>query len=219
MFVATSSFSSLLEYLTNPEALLLAMGPWVLVAVCLIVFIESGVLFPVLPGDSLIFTAGLLHTQLGLSLSILIISITLCALLGNIVGYILGKKYGRRFFKDDARFLKTEHLGQAEKFFIKYGGRSLVLARFVPFVRTFIPIAAGIANYNIKSFTKWNLIGAILWGAGLTFLGSLLGNISFVRQNIEVLAIIIVFVSIIPMIVEIVINKRKAKNKDNNSDN
>ncbi|WP_232525724.1 DedA family protein [Actinomyces sp. zg-332] len=211
MFTATSSFSSIWEYLTNPEALLLAMGPWVLVAVSLIVFIESGVLFPVLPGDSLIFTAGLLHIQLGIGLPTLIVSITVCALLGNIVGYILGKKYGRRFFKDDARFLKTEYLGQAEQFFIKYGGRSLVLARFVPFVRTFIPIAAGIANYNIKNFTKWNLVGALLWGAGLTYLGSLLGNISFVRQNIEILAIIIVFVSIIPMIVEIVINKRKSK--------
>lgn len=205
------SISSLWEYLTNPEALLLAMGPWVLVAVALIVFIESGVLFPVLPGDSLIFTAGLLHAQLGLNLPILIITITICALLGNQVGYFLGKKYGRRFFKEDARFLKTQYLKDAEDFFIKYGGRSLVLARFVPFVRTFIPIAAGMAHYNFKQFLKWNLVGALLWGAGLTYLGSLLGNISFVREHIEVLAIIIVFVSILPMIIEIVLNKRKAK--------
>lgn len=207
--------SDLLKYLTDPEALLLAMGPWVLLAVALIVFIESGVLFPVLPGDSLIFTAGLLHFQLGIELPTLVTVIVICALAGNLVGYILGKRYGRRFFTDDARFLKTEHLAQAEDFFNKYGGRSLVLARFVPFVRTFIPIAAGIANYNFKQFMKWNLIGALLWGAGLTYLGSLLGNISYVRENIEILAIIIVVVSLIPMFVEIILNKRKAKKAEN----
>ena len=205
------TISSLWEYLTNPEALLLALGPWVLVAVALIVFIESGVFFPLLPGDSLIFTAGLLHTQLGIKLPVLIITIVTCALLGNQVGYFLGKKYGRQFFKDDARILKTEHLVNAEEFFKKYGGHSLVLARFVPFVRTFIPLAAGIAHYDVKEFIKWNLVGALLWGAGLTYLGSLLGNITFVRENIEVLAIIIVFVSLLPMFIEIIINKHKAK--------
>lgn len=203
--------SSILQYLTDPEALLLALGPWVLAAVALIVFIESGVFFPLLPGDSLVFTAGLLHIQLGINIYILIGTIVFCALLGNQIGYFIGKKYGRRFFKDDARILKTEHLVSAEKFFIKYGGRSLVLARFVPFVRTFIPLVAGIANYNFKQFVKWNFVGALAWGGGLSFLGSTLGSISFIRNNIEILAIIIVFASLLPMIIEIIINKYKNK--------
>lgn len=202
---------SILDYLTDPEKLLLALGPWVLVAVALIVFIESGVFFPVLPGDSLIFTAGLLHTQLGLDLFDLIVVIVVCAILGNQVGYVVGKKYGRKLFKDDARILKTQYLTDAENFFNRYGGRSLVLARFVPFVRTFIPVAAGIANYNHRAFIQWNTLGALLWGAGLTFLGSLLGDVPFIRNNIEVIAIIIVFVSVIPMIVEISLNYFKKR--------
>lgn len=208
---AVTWWETILEWFHDPESLLLAMGPWVLVGVALIVFIESGVLFPVLPGDSLVFSAGLLHSQLGLSLWVLVATITVCAVAGSQVGYWLGNRFGRRWFKPDARVLKTEYLVQAENFFDRYGGRSLVIGRFVPFVRTFVPIAAGIAGYERKRFTAWNLLGALLWGAGLTLLGAALGGISFIHDNLSAIILVIIAVSLLPMVVEVIIQRRKSR--------
>ncbi|MCS4485037.1 DedA family protein [Gleimia sp. 6138-11-ORH1] len=204
-------FSTLLEWFKNPETLLLALGKWVLLGVALIVFIESGVLFPVLPGDSLVFSAGLLHSQLGLNLWVLILTIVACAMAGSQVGYWIGEKFGRKLFSDDARFLKNEHLVKSENFFAHYGGRSLVMGRFVPFVRTFVPIAAGIAGYNRTKFALWNLVGALLWGGGLTLIGSALGGIPFIHDNLSAIIFLIVFVSVLPMFVEYFLHKRRAK--------
>ncbi|MDO5719594.1 MAG: DedA family protein [Actinomycetaceae bacterium] len=187
------------------------MGPWVLLGVAAIVFIESGVLFPVLPGDSLVFSAGLLHSQLGLSLWVLVLTITICALAGSQVGYWIGARFGRKLFRDDARILKTEYLVQSENFFNRYGGRSLVIGRFVPFVRTFVPIAAGIARYNRTRFILWNLVGALLWGSGLTLLGAALGGVTFIHDNLTVIILLIVFVSILPMVFEFIMHKVRAR--------
>ncbi|MDO5721993.1 MAG: VTT domain-containing protein [Actinomycetaceae bacterium] len=200
----------LIEWFKNPEELLLALGRWVLAGVALIVFIESGVLFPVLPGDSLVFSAGLLHSQLGLSLWVLVLTITVCALAGSQVGYWLGKRFGRGLFSPEARVLKTEYLVQAEDFFTRYGGRSLVIGRFVPFVRTFVPIAAGIAGYRHGRFLLWNLVGALLWGTGLTLLGAALGGVAFIHDNLTMIILIIVAVSLLPMVVEFVLHRRRA---------
>lgn len=127
-----SWLQTMLGWLHDPEALLTAMGPWVLWGTMLIVLVESGLLFPFLPGDSLLFTAGLLHTQLGLNLFTLVGLIFVAAFIGAQVGYWLGARFGRRLFTDDARVLKTEHLEKAEQYFAKYGGRSLVIGRFIP---------------------------------------------------------------------------------------
>lgn len=208
---AVTWWQTLLEWFHDPESLLLAMGPWVLAGVALIVFIESGVLFPVLPGDSLVFSAGLLHSQLGLSLWVLVVTIALCAVAGSQVGYWLGNRFGRRWFKPDARVLKTEYLIQAENFFARYGGRSLVIGRFVPFVRTFVPIAAGIAGYERKRFSGWNLLGALLWGAGLTLLGAALGGVAFIHDNLSAIILVIIAVSLLPMVVEFLIQRRKSR--------
>ena len=132
-FVAASDpsmLSTVIEWFKNPESLLVAMGPWVLSGTMLIVLIESGVLFPVLPGESLLFTAGLLHDRLGLHLPTLIAMVVVAAFLGAQIGYFLGAKWGRRFFKPDARILKTAHLEKAEHYFTNYGGRSLVIGTF-----------------------------------------------------------------------------------------
>lgn len=206
-----SWLETLIGWFKDPESLLLAMGPWVLLGVATIVFIESGVLFPVLPGDSLVFSAGLLHTQLGLSLWVLVLTITICAIGGSQVGYWIGKRFGRGLFSPDARVLKTEYLVQSENFFARYGGRSLVIGRFVPFVRTFVPIAAGIAGYNRTRFTLWNLVGALLWGTGLTLLGAALGGVAFIHDNLTAIILLIVFVSILPMIFEFVLHKIRAR--------
>ena len=210
---APSWLETVIEWFKDPETLLVAMGPWVLAGVALIVFIESGVLFPVLPGDSLVFSAGLLHSQLGLSLFVLVATITVCAVAGSQVGYYIGHHWGRRLFKDNARVLKTEYLVQAENFFVRYGGRSLVIGRFVPFVRTFVPIAAGIARYNHMRFTLWNLLGALLWGTGLTLVGAALGGVAFIHDNLTVIIFVIIFVSLLPMVFEYVLHRIRSKNE------
>lgn len=206
-----SWWETAIGWFKDPTDLLIAMGPWVLVGVALIVFIESGVLFPVLPGDSLIFAAGLLHVSLGLNMWVLIGTILIAAFLGAQVGYWIGRKWGRGLFKDDARFLKTEYLHQAEAFFDRFGGRSLVLGRFIPFVRTFIPVAAGIAEFPYGRFLVFNTLGALLWGGGITWLGASLGNVAFIRDNLSVIVILIVIASVIPMGIEWYVQRRRAR--------
>ena len=208
ILVNASGPDTFINWFKDPESLLVAMGPWVLWGTMLIVLIESGVLFPVLPGESLLFTAGLLHDRLGLHLPTLIIMVVVAAFIGAQIGYFLGAKWGRKLFKPDARVLKTEHLEKAEYYFRDYGGRSLVIGRFIPFVRTFIPLAAGIARYPYSKFLLFNTLGALLWGAGFIIVGSLLGNVPFVHDNLTLILGVIILVSVLPVILEIIGKKR-----------
>ena len=208
ILVNASGLDTFINWFKDPESLLVAMGPWVLWGTMLIVLIESGVLFPVLPGESLLFTAGLLHDRLGLHLPTLIIMVVVAAFIGAQIGYFLGAKWGRKLFKPDARVLKTEHLEKAEHYFRDYGGRSLVIGRFIPFVRTFIPLAAGIARYPYSKFLLFNTLGALLWGAGFIIVGSLLGNVPFVHDNLTLILGVIILVSVLPVILESMGQKR-----------
>lgn len=206
---APSALDTFIGWFKDPESLLEAMGPWVLWGTLLIVLIESGVLFPVLPGESLLFTAGLLHDKLGLNLPALVLGTVAAAFVGAQIGYFLGAKWGRRFFKPDARILKTAHLEKAEHYFTNYGGRSLVIGRFIPFVRTFIPLAAGIARYPYTRFVFFNTLGALLWGAGFLVVGALLGNVPFIHDNLSVILAVIIVVSVLPVVIEVVGKRRK----------
>ncbi len=206
---APSALDTFIGWFKDPESLLEAMGPWVLWGTLLIVLIESGVLFPVLPGESLLFTAGLLHDKLDLPLPALILGTVAAAFVGAQIGYFLGAKWGRRFFKPDARILKTAHLEKAEHYFTNYGGRSLVIGRFIPFVRTFIPLAAGIARYPYTKFVFFNTLGALLWGAGFLVVGALLGNVPFIHDNLSVILAVIIVVSVLPVVIEVVGKRRK----------
>ncbi len=206
-----SWWHTVVGWFKDPSDLLISMGPWVLLGVAAIVFVESGVLFPLLPGDSLIFTAGLLHTQLGISMWVLILVILVTAFAGAQIGYWIGRRFGRGLFKPDARILKTEYLTQAETFFAKYGGRALVIGRFIPFVRTFVPLAAGIAGFNYWRFTLFNTLGALIWGGGVTWLGAALGGVDFIHDNLSVIIILIVFVSVLPMVFEWVLHRRRQR--------
>lgn len=196
-----------LHYLTNSEELLNTLlenlGGWMLAVVALIIFIESGVLFPVLPGDALIFTLGIIHLRIP-NIPIWLTFITLfgAAILGNNVGYWLGSKYGRGLFKPEAKFLTIENREKAEEFFAKHGGKALLMARFVPFVRTFVPIVCGITQYRYKSFLFCNILGAMLWIGILLFAGVFLGTIPFIAKNIEIIATIVVLVSLLPIFIE-----------------
>ncbi|WP_026927652.1 DedA family protein [Granulicoccus phenolivorans] len=190
--------------LFDPVTLLNGWGPWALLGIALMVFIESGVLFPFLPGDSLLFTAGLLHQPLNLTLPVLILVAAVAAILGDQVGYFLGIKFGRKLFKPDARFLKTAYLEKAERFFAKYGGVSLVLARFVPLVRTYVPLVAGMARYRYPRFLLWNIIGGTAWATVMIVAGSLLGGVPFVRDHVDLIAVAIVALSLIPVAFSII---------------
>ncbi|MEW2318138.1 DedA family protein [Streptomyces bauhiniae] len=196
----------------DPNYLLDTYSIWGLL---LIVFAESGLLIGFfLPGDSLLFTAGLLITsgQLDFPLWGAIALICLAAILGDQAGYMFGKKVGPSLFnRPDSRLFKQENVVKAHEFFEKYGPKSLVLARFVPIVRTFTPIIAGVSGMRYRSFLTFNVIGGVLWGAGVTLLGSWLGNIGIVKDNIEAMLILIVLISVIPIAIEFL--RARGKNK------
>ncbi|WP_373297095.1 DedA family protein [Streptomyces brasiliensis] len=196
----------------DPNYLLDTYGIWGLL---LVVFAESGLLIGFfLPGDSLLFTCGLLITshQLDFPLWGAIALICLAAVLGDQAGYMFGKKVGPSLFnRPDSRLFKQENVTKAHEFFEKYGPKSLILARFVPVVRTFTPIIAGVSGMRYRSFLVFNVIGGVLWGAGVTLLGSWLGNIDFVTKNIEAILILIVLVSVVPIAIEFLRARSKAK--------
>ena len=208
-----------IDYLTDPNlllnTLLAQLGGWMVAAVALIVFIESGVLFPVLPGDSMIFALGILHNRIpGVPEWLTFLVLFVAAICGNLVGYWLGRKYGRRLFKDDARYLSTENMHKSEEFFRRYGGVALLLARFVPFVRTFVPIIAGIGKQHYRTFLIWNMLGAALWIGVFMIAGVLLGDIPAVANNVEIIAIAIVGISVLPMVVSYFKARSKKKTAD-----
>lgn len=184
--------------LLDPAQLLSGLGPATLAVVALIAFIESGLLFPFLPGDSLLFAAGLLHQQLHLTLPVLIGVVVLAAVAGDQVGCMPGRKFGRRWFKDDAQILKTTHLAGSEGFFAKRGAWAIVLARFLLVVPTFAPLVAGVARYNYKKFTLWNIAGAPGSAVSIVMPGTWLGHYNIVAKNIDIIAVELVPVSVLP---------------------
>ncbi|NYV76377.1 VTT domain-containing protein [Streptomyces sp. UH6] len=197
----------------DPDYLLNTFG---IVGLLLIVFAESGLFFGFfLPGDSLLFTTGMLITSDTLKFPLwgAIALICVAAIVGDQVGYMFGKKVGPSLFsRPDSRFFKQENVTKAHEFFEKHGPKSLVLARFVPIVRTFTPIIAGVSGMRYRSFLIFNVLGGILWGAGVTLLGSWLGRIAFVEENIETILILIVLISVLPIVFEL-LKARASKGK------
>ncbi|MBT2506860.1 VTT domain-containing protein [Streptomyces sp. ISL-98] len=196
----------------DPDYLLEQFG---LIGLLVIVFAESGLLIGFfLPGDSLLFTTGLLVTTgaLDTPLWLVCLLVVLAAIIGDQVGYLFGRKVGPALFKrPDSRLFKQENVEKAHDFFEKYGPKSLVLARFVPIVRTFTPIIAGVSRMNYRSFITFNVIGGVLWGAGVTLLGASLGKIDFVHKNIEAILILIVLISVVPIAIEYLRARSKSK--------
>jgi membrane-associated protein len=172
-----------------------------------IVFAESGLFFGFfLPGDSLLFTAGFLASQGVFSLPVLVVICVTAAITGDAVGYAFGFRFGRRLFeRPDSRWFNRKHLVAAEAFYEKHGGKAIVLARFVPIVRTFVPIAAGVAGMKYSRFSMFNVLGGILWGFGLTTAGYVLGNtIPDVDKYLIPVVMGIVIISALPSIIHIV---------------
>ncbi|HET6504327.1 MAG TPA: VTT domain-containing protein [Amycolatopsis sp.] len=206
----TTTTLALMPNWFNPEYLLTQFGAYVIIGLCLVIFIESSV-FPVLPGDSLLFTAGLFVAQgsIHAPLWLVCLVVSVAALLGNVVGYFLGYKVGPALFKrPDSRFFKQEYVEKTHAFLDHHGPKAVILARFVPFVRTFITWIAGVGRMDPKKYFTYTVIGGIAWAAGITALGHVLGNISFIKNNIEAIFIVIVLVSVLPIVVEWARNRR-----------
>lgn len=192
-------------------SILISLGPFALLAVGGIVFVENGLAFPFLPGDSLVFAAALLAGALHINWLIIALIAGVAAWAGGEVGYILGRKFGRRLFKPDAKALKTRHLEEAERFFAKWGRPSLVLGRFVPIVRTFIAPAAASAKMPRGTFSLWNAISAVAWAGLFGLAGALFGSIPWVAHNVELIALGIVVVTVAPVIVTALTRRRRAR--------
>ncbi|KUO17384.1 DedA family protein [Streptomyces dysideae] len=203
----------------------LALGPeWLspdylietfsLPGILLIVFAESG-LFAFLPGDSLLFTAGLFVAEgnyITQPLWLVCTLIVLAAVIGDQVGYTIGKFFGPKLFsRPDSRLFKQENLEKAHEFMEKYGPKAIVLARFVPIVRTFAPIVAGAGRMKYRTFLTYNVIGGIAWGSGVTLAGYWLGQIDFIKTNVEAILVLIVIVSVVPILIEYLRERSKKK--------
>ena len=179
-----------------------------------IVFVECGLLFPILPGDSLLFAVGLFIAtgQIDLNLGVAMGALTLAAFLGNVVGYEIGRAVGKPLYKRQGRFINSANFDKTNTFFDKYGNRALVLGRFVPIVRTFITVVAGIGRMHRQRFFGWSAVGAVAWVVGVTLLGYFLGQaFPGLTKNIEYAILLVVLVSLLPMVYEVVKHRREAK--------
>lgn len=192
-------------------------GGWVYLILFAIIFVETGVvIMPFLPGDSLLFAAGMLAAQYPESLNVLyvILLLIVAAFLGDTANYFIGKYFGERALRIKIfgrNFVKQEHIDKTHGFFEKYGATTIIIARFVPFVRTLAPFVAGVGHMKYRTFLSYNLIGALVWVIGLTLAGYFLGQIEIIRNNFEKVVLLIIFISIVPIIVSIIKNKMQKK--------
>lgn len=203
----------------DPEVLIDGFGPWALLGVCFIVFAETGLLVGfLLPGDTLLVITGLLTFASVIEIDIwwVALAIGFAAFVGGEVGYLIGHKFGPRVFeRKESGLFSIENVERTNRFFERFGGFAVIVARFVPIVRTFAPVAAGVGHMNYRKYTMYNLIGALIWGAGLTTAGYLLGYIppvaDFVREYIDLILLGAVVVTLIPTIVHYLQSSIKAK--------
>ncbi|MCW2721620.1 VTT domain-containing protein [Pseudonocardia sp.] len=198
----------------QPDSIISWLGPWALVGLALIIFAECGLLLGFfLPGDSLLFTAGLFAVSekgIGAPLWLVCLVLIVAAFAGNVCGYYIGRAAGPAIFdKPKSRLFKPKHVARTQEFFDRYGNRAIVLGRFVPVVRTFITVMAGVGQMEAKRYLTYSLIGGVAWAAGVTLLGAVLGQFDFVKNNIELILVLVVFVSLIPIIVEVLRARRK----------
>lgn len=194
------------------QALVAQYGPWIYAILFLIIFCETGlVVTPILPGDSLLFAAGSIAAVGGMNVHLLVGLLILAAILGDSTNYEIGRIVGTKIFKPNARIFKQEHLDKTHAFYEKYGGKAIVIARFMPIVRTFVPFVAGAGKMTYSRFLFFNVTGGVLWVTLITYAGYFFGTREIVQKNLSLVMIGIIIVSILPGIIEFL--RHKLKNK------
>ncbi len=201
--------ASLIDFILHIDQHLIELtqtyGLWIYAILFLIVFCETGlVVTPFLPGDSLLFAAGAVAALGGMNVHIVAALLLAAAVIGDAVNFAIGKYFGEKLFaKPDSRVFKREYLDKTHAFYEKYGGKTIILARFVPIVRTFAPFVAGMGNMHYGRFIRYNIIGALMWVGLLTYAGYFFGELPVVKNNFGLVVIGIIVVSVLPMAVEI----------------
>ena len=198
--------------LVNPDHLITTFGT---IGLILVVFAESGLLFGFfLPGDSLLITAGVFASRGDLSLPVILVGIFVAAVVGDQVGYAFGNRGGPALSRrPDSRFFKKEHIERAQKYFDEHGPRTIVLARFVPIVRTFVPVVAGMGDMPYRTFATYNVVGGLLWGVGVTMIGYALGEaVDVDKYLLPIIAVIVAF-SLVPVLLEVRRARRRARDR------
>ncbi|MBF4576631.1 DedA family protein [Frondihabitans sp. VKM Ac-2883] len=205
----------------DPEALIHAFGPWAVLGICAIIFAETGLLIGfIFPGDTLLILAGVLAATtpggLGMPIVLIALFIAVAAFLGGELGYLIGHKFGPRIFeRKDSGIFSSENVKKTNEFFTRFGSGAVILARFVPVIRTFLPLAAGIAHMHYRRYSLFNAIGAIAWGFGITMIGFGIGHIPpvarFVENYIDLILLGAVAATVIPIVIKVLSSSRKAK--------
>ncbi len=186
-------------------------GTWIYLLLFLVVFAETGlVVTPFLPGDSLLFVTGALAATGGLDVGTLCVLLVVAAILGDTVNYWIGDWFGLRLFNDpNARFLRREYLDRTHRFYERHGGKTIVIARFVPIIRTFAPFVAGVGEMTYRKFLAYNVLGALLWVLSFVFAGYYFGNLPFVKKNLTLVILVIIVLSILPGVIEYLRHRRE----------
>lgn len=194
----------------DPQWLLDRFGAQFFWVSVLIVFVECGLLFPILPGDSLLFAVGLFIARgdIDINLALACGALSLAAFAGNVTGYEIGRAIGAPLYERQGRFINKRYFDTTHAFFERHGAKALVLGRFVPIVRTFITVVAGVGRMDRRHFFVWSGVGAVLWATGVTLLGYFLGGIQVVHDNLEAAILLIVAFSVLPMVVEYLRHRR-----------
>ena len=188
-------------------------GHWLYALLFVVIFAETGlVVLPFLPGDSILFIAGTVVAGAGLNIHVLALVLVAAAILGDTVNYSIGHYIGPKVFeRPDSRWFRQEHLRRTQAFYDRYGGVTIIIGRFVPIIRTFAPFLAGVAGMTYRKFLSFNVIGAVAWIASLVYAGYLFGNIPWVKQNLSLIVVGIVVVSLIPAVMTFVKERREKK--------
>jgi membrane-associated protein len=211
----TTLIYSLLALDDSVARLAAQYGPWIYAILFLVIFAETGlVVFPFLPGDSILFIAGTVAATASLNIHVLVLVLIAAAILGDTVNYSVGHYIGPRVYhRPDSRWFKQAHLRRTHAFYERYGGVTIIIGRFVPIIRTFAPFLAGVAGMSYRRFLAFNVVGGIAWISSLAYAGYLFGNIPLVKQNLSLIVVVIVIVSLMPAVTTYIRERRHRRRR------
>lgn len=218
-FLASTTTTVALPGWLNADTILQGLGPYVFLGVALLIFADCGILIGFLiPGDTLLFTLGLLIAQNkvpGMPIWLACLILSVCAVVGNVTGYYIGAAIGPKLFSNpNSKIFKRKHIEHTHEFFEKYGARAIILARFVPIVRTFITAVAGISKMDPRKYFLYSAVGGVLWAVAVPLLGFFLGQVSLVHDHLEIFLVAIPVLSVIPIVFEVVKSRRERKARE-----